>query len=116
MIELLRIPEHLYDKIDYFYPAKMDDVKPIVVANIPVTKKHYEGMAHKINTDKLRDMLREVNIQISVIKAMKLHLIGGLNTKLSRIVVAIFRNAGSVSENCVIINSMVHVSFWKTKR
>lgn len=40
----------------------MDGEKPIVVANIPVTKKHYDGMAHKINTDKLRDMLREVNI------------------------------------------------------
>lgn len=40
----------------------MDGEKPIVVANIPVTKKHYDGMTHNINTEKLRDMLREVNI------------------------------------------------------
>lgn len=57
----------------------MDADKPIVVSNIPVTKKHYNEMAHKINTDKLRDMLREVNLT-KQLNHMKLHLIVGLNT------------------------------------
>lgn len=31
-----------------------------VVANIPKTKAHFATMGHKINTEKLREMLREV--------------------------------------------------------
>lgn len=45
----------------------MDGQKP-VLANIPITKKHYNEMTHKINTDKLRDMLREVIEQLNQTK------------------------------------------------
>lgn len=37
----------------------MEGEKPML-ANIPITKKHYNASVHKIDTDKLRDMLREV--------------------------------------------------------
>lgn len=37
----------------------MAEQKPMEVL-IPKTKKHFGAMTHKINTDKLRDMLREV--------------------------------------------------------
>ena len=35
--------------------------KPMEV-EIPKTKKHFGAMVHRINADKLRDMLREVMI------------------------------------------------------
>lgn len=37
----------------------MDEQKPMEIL-IPKTKKHFGSMSHKIDTSKLRDMLREV--------------------------------------------------------
>lgn len=37
----------------------MDEQKPMDIL-IPKTKKHFSSMSHKIDTGKLRDMLREV--------------------------------------------------------
>lgn len=37
----------------------MDEQKPMDY-EIPKTKKHFGAMVHKVNTEKLRDMLREV--------------------------------------------------------
>lgn len=39
--------------------AMMDEQKPMDIL-IPKTKKHFSSMGHKIDTGKLRDMLREV--------------------------------------------------------
>lgn len=89
----------------------MEGEKP-ALAKIPITKKHYSAMAHKINTDKLRDMLREVNFSFSTVEPYKWIVSKEiLMTELIH-----YRNARFVLKNCVTKNLMFHVNLWKVKR